>query len=191
MVLRMQLPEQNQWAASGTSCYHGDTMVLSKEELISSLQHEVHILTHLAGKIDPSKLGYKPTENQRTTLELLQYLNIMGPELAPNIKNGKFDAEAWGAAQKTTAALDFDALLKSLAGQSQFYEKEFGSWTDDDFRTLVDMFGQKASRGAHIVRLVLGGHAAYRTQLFCYLKSCGCADLSTWNLWGGVDAPAQ
>lgn len=166
-------------------------MVLSKEELISSLQHEVNTLTHLARKIDPSKLGYKPTENQRTTLELLQYLNIMGPELVANIKNGKFDAEAWVAAQKTTAALDFDALLDSLAGQSKFYEERFGSWTDDDFRTDVDIFGQNTSRGAHIVRLLLGGHAAYRTQLFCYLKSCGCADLSTWNLWAGIDAPAK
>jgi hypothetical protein len=35
---------------------------------------------------------------------------------------------------------------------------------------------------------VLGGHAAYRTQLFCYLKSCGRDELSTMNLWGGVDA---
>ncbi len=37
--------------------------------------------------------------------------------------------------------------------------------------------------------MVLGGHAAYRTQLFCYLKSCGRDELSTMNLWGGVDAP--
>ena len=33
--------------------------------------------------------------------------------------------------------------------------------------------------------------AAYRTQLFLYLKSCGRDELSTWNLWGGADAPAQ
>ena len=38
--------------------------------------------------------------------------------------------------------------------------------------------------------VVVGGHAAYRTQLFCYLKSCGREELSTYNLWQGVDAPA-
>jgi hypothetical protein len=40
------------------------------------------------------------------------------------------------------------------------------------------------------VNLVLGGCAAYRTQLFLYLKSCGREELSTMNLWQGVDAPA-
>ena len=39
------------------------------------------------------------------------------------------------------------------------------------------------------VSLVLGGHAAYRTQLFCYLKSCGRQELGTMNLWAGMDAP--
>jgi hypothetical protein len=41
------------------------------------------------------------------------------------------------------------------------------------------------------VNLVLSGHAAYRTQLFLYLKACGREELSTYNLWGGMDAPPQ
>jgi hypothetical protein len=49
--------------------------------------------------------------------------------------------------------------------------------------------GRKMSRGAFFVNLVLNGHAAYRTQLFLYLKACGREDLGTTNLWGGVDAP--
>jgi hypothetical protein len=36
-------------------------MVISKSELISSLQNEVRILQHLAGKIDRAKLDYRPT----------------------------------------------------------------------------------------------------------------------------------
>jgi hypothetical protein len=39
-----------------------------------------------------------------------------------------------------------------------------------------------------LVNLVLNGHAAYRAQLFCYLKSCGREELSTMNLWAGLDA---
>ena len=52
------------------------------------------------------------------------------------------------------------------------------------------MFGRKSTRGALLVDLVLAGHAAYRTQLFDYLKSCGREELNTWNLWAGMDAPA-
>ena len=61
--------------------------------------------------------------------------------------------------------------------------------SDADFRVEIEMFGQKTTRGAFIVNLVKGGCAAYRTQLFCYLKACGREDLGTMNLWAGVDAP--
>jgi len=44
-------------------------------------------------------------------------------------------------------------------------------------------------RGSVIVNLVLGGCAAYRTQLFLYLKACGREELNTMNLWAGADAP--
>jgi len=48
-------------------------MVLTKDELVGSLKHEVRILLHLASKVDPAKLDYRPTAKQRSTLELLQY----------------------------------------------------------------------------------------------------------------------
>ena len=48
------------------------------------------------------------------------------------------------------------------------------------------MFGTPMSRGAFIVNLVLSGSAAYRTQIFLYLKACGREELSTANLWGGA-----
>jgi len=39
------------------------------------------------------------------------------------------------------------------------------------------------------VNHVVGQCAAYRTQLFLYLKACGRDELNTMNLWVGVDAP--
>ena len=50
------------------------------------------------------------------------------------------------------------------------------------------MFGRSATRAAWLLELVLNGCAAYRTQLFCYLKSCGRDELTTSNLWQGLDA---
>ena len=40
------------------------------------------------------------------------------------------------------------------------------------------------------MNLVLCGCAAYRTQLFLYLKACGREELGTMNLWAGTDVPA-
>jgi hypothetical protein len=57
--------------------------VLTKEELIACLKNEVHILLQLAGKIDKSKLDYRPTPRQRSILELVQYLAIMRPLRLP------------------------------------------------------------------------------------------------------------
>jgi hypothetical protein len=63
-------------------------------------------------------------------------------------------------------------------------------FSDADFRSELDLFGiGKASRGSIIVNMVLCGYAAYRTQLFLYLKSCGREELNTMNLWAGMDAP--
>jgi len=163
-------------------------MVLTKEELIGSLQNEVRILLHLAGKIDRGQLDYRPSAKQRSTLELLRYLTVMGPSLLAFIKAGKFDQEAWQAATAAANALDFDQLLASLEKQSTTYPELVGAYSDDDFRGEIEMFGRKWSRGSCIVNLVLSGCAAYRTQLFLYLKSCGREELSTWNLWAGVDA---
>ena len=165
-------------------------MVLSKQELIVALQNEVRILLHLAGKIDRSKLDYRPTAKQRSTLELLQYLVVMGPMLLRAIKAGTFDQAAFQGAAAEANKMNFDQVLAAIGKQSGTYAELVSAYSDDDFRGEIDLFGGgKSSRGFVIVNLVLGGCAAYRTQLFLYLKACGREELSTMNLWAGVDAP--
>jgi hypothetical protein len=167
-------------------------MVLTKEELIGSLQNEVRILLHLAGKIDPQHLDYRPTPKQRSTIELLRYLAIMGPMLIRAIKAGAFDQAAWQAAVAETNAMNFNQVLGAIEKQKATYAELLNTFSDQDLRGQIDLFGNgMSSRGSVITFLILGGCAAYRTQLFLYLKSCGREELNTMNLWGGVDAPMQ
>ena len=166
-------------------------MVLTKSELIGSLQNEVRILLHLAGKIEPAALDYRPTAKQRSTLELLKYLTIMGPALVRAAQSGTFDVAAWTAAEQAAAARNFDQTLAAIAAHKDEYATLLGGMSDADLRAEVDMFGSKTSRGAFIVNMVLCGCAAYRTQVFLYLKACGREELSTMNLWGGMDAPPK
>lgn len=165
-------------------------MVMTKPELIESMQHEVRILLHLAGKIDRAKLDYRPTPKQRSTIELLRYLSMMGPELIKTSMAGKFDPPAWTKAERATDHLDFDQVMKAIAAQTDAYASLIGAMSDADLRAEINMFGSPCSRGAFIVNTVLCGYAAYRTQLFVYLKACGREELSTMNLWAGMDAPA-
>lgn len=165
-------------------------MVLSKQELTALLQNEVRILLHLAGKIDRKTLDYRPTPKQRSTMELLQYLVVMGPMIVRAIKAGAFDGPAWGAAAAEANAMNFDQVLGAIQKQSSTYPELIAAYSDEDLRGEIDLFGSgKSSRGTVLVNLVLGGHAAYRTQLFLYLKANGRDELNTMNLWGGVDAP--
>ena len=164
-------------------------MVLTKSELIGSLQHEVRILLHLAGKLDPAMLDYRPTPKQRSAIELLRYLSVMGPMLVRFTKSGAFDPAAWTVEEKAAMARDFDQTIAAIAAHSELYANLLGDMTDADFRGEIEMFGNKTTRGAFIVNLVLCGCAAYRTQLFLYLKASGREELSTLNLWAGVDAP--
>lgn len=166
-------------------------MVLTKAELIGSLKHEVHILLHLAGKVDRAQLDYRPTPKQRSTLELLRYLSMMGPALIKAAQAGTFDPAVWTVDERAANARDFDQAVAAIAAQRETYASMLDAMSDEDFRGEIEMFGFKSSRGAWIVNNVLAGCAAYRTQLFLYLKACGREELSTMNLWGGMDAPAK
>jgi hypothetical protein len=161
---------------------------LTKEDVIAQLQKEVRILLHLASKIDRSKLDYRPTPKQRSTIELLRYLVNMGPVLVRSIKSGAFDVEAWQAGTATANAADFDQVLALIGAHESEYASLLASWTEADFRGSIELFGRSATRAAWLLELVLNGCAAYRTQLFLYLKACGREELGTSNLWQGVDA---
>lgn len=165
-------------------------MVLTKSELIGSLQNEVRILLHLIDKIDRNQLDYRPTARQRSTLELLKYLSMMGPTIIRFTLAETPDFAVWTTAAQAADARDFDQTVATIRAQSDEYAQLLSGLSDDDFRVEVTGFdGRKVSRGNFIVNSVLSGCAAYRTQLFLYLKACGREELGTMNLWGGVDAP--
>src|SRR5580765_6013879 len=92
-------------------------MVLTKSELIASLQGEVRILLHLAGKVDRAMLDYRPTPKQRSTLELLRYLSIMGPTFVRYTMSGSQDPNLWNDGVKAADARDFDQTVAVIAAQ--------------------------------------------------------------------------
>ncbi len=166
-------------------------MVLTKQELISSLQNEVRILLHLIGKVEKSKIDYRPTPKQRSFLELVRYMTYMGPAMIASIRGGVFTRECmssiWGPPEAASKEMDWDAAVAAIGKQAEDYPRLLDGWTDDEFRSQVDMFGNTLTRGAALVTMVLSGHAAYRMQMFCYLKATGREELNTINLWGGAD----
>ena len=166
-------------------------MVLTKTELIASLQNEVRILLHLAGKAGPPQRDYRPTPGQRSTAEVVKYLTMMGPTLVMSAKTGKFDEAAWTAAEQRASAMSFDDAMAAIAEQPKIYADLLADLSEADLRQEINVFGETESRGAFLVKWVLCGCAAYRMQLFLYLKASGRPELNTMNLWSGVDTPVS
>ncbi len=167
-------------------------MVLTKDELITALQNEIRILLHLASKIDRADLEYRPTAKQRSVLELLQYLAIVAPIHLRGVTAAAFSMDAWrdswGTGEAAAKGMNLEQAKDAIAKQPVLLAELLSICSDADLRAEFEMFGHKASRGSWIVNLVLCHYAAYRMQLFLYLKACGHESLSTMNLWAGMDA---
>jgi hypothetical protein len=166
-------------------------MVLTKDELIAAFQKEVQIFVHLISKVDPAKIDYRPSAKQRSVLELIRYMTIMAPAMTESIKGGDFSNEAmgaiWGARETASKAMNWEQAVAAIGRQSDDMTRCIGAWTDADFRSEINMFGNSMTRGSALVNMVLSGYAAYRMQLFLYLKAMGREELNTFNLWIGAD----
>ena len=166
-------------------------MILTKPELIQSLQGEIRLLLHLISKVDPAQIDYRPTPKQRSTIELLQYLSIFGPIHLNAILADTFDMDSWRSAWSTGATsakqLNLGQAHAAIASLSALYTQLLEPCSDARLSEAFEMFGQKSTRAALIINLLLCHHSAYRMQLFLYLKSSGREELNTMNLWVGVD----
>jgi len=101
------------------------------------------------------------------------------------------DPDSWTPLVQAAAARDFDQTLAALEAHKDIYAALVGDMEEGAFRAEVPAFdGTKTTCGAFIVNHVLCQCAAYRTQLFIYLKACGREELNTSNLWAGVDPVA-
>jgi len=167
-------------------------VVLSSAELVRLLQHEVKILSHLAGKVTAAGRDYRPTPKQRTTTELLRYLAMMGPALVDVARSGTFDPPAWTVRERATDRLSFEQAVEAIAAQSGYYAGLAPELSEAFLRGEIAPWGESMSRGRFIVQYVLCGYTAYRMQLFLYLKASGRPELGTTELWDGTDpAPAS
>jgi len=169
-------------------------MVLTKEEAIAALQNEVRLVLHLASKIEPGMLDYRPSPKQRSLLELMQYFVVVAPVQLRMILAGTFTMDSWRAMwlpeEAAARSMNFEQAKVAIGKQAALFAERLGPVSDADLRKEVEMFGNRATRGMWIVRLPLGHLTAYRMQLFLYLKACGREELNTMNLWAGVDGSA-
>lgn len=162
----------------------------TKQDFIDSVTNEFRILKHLWEKIPAGTEGYRPSEGQRTTLELLQYLSAIFANGTHVIYEGNTDAYKTGPVNgaETTVANFPEKMDAQLAIWKGMMEK----FDDAELAKTINIYGMgDMSKGRYLVENLLKWAAAYKMQLFLYIKASGNSSINTANLWGGIDMPTK
>jgi hypothetical protein len=160
----------------------------TKEQIWKSMKKELDIIKHLAEKIPAGAEHHKPTEKQRTTLELLQYLATSGVGTLDAIYENSMDG--FGKYADRRAAV----TVESFADAVDLEEKEmagiYAKFDDTNLEEEISIFGMTQSRALFILDL-LKTMTGYKMQLFLYIKASGVHNIGTSNVWGGIDTPPK
>ncbi len=161
--------------------------MISKQQLLEAILNEIRVCRHLATKITPDMVEYRPTDGQRSTIELLRYLASCSIGAMESLQAGSwdvYDAREYAVAEMTLA--EFDAAMEAQANAITAFLAEV---TDADLNTkLVRTPGAgELPLGLGIMRTSYAWLVAYRHELFLRAKICGKIELGTSNNWGGRD----
>lgn len=162
----------------------------TKQDHINSLQREEHLITHLHSKVEPAHLDYQPTEHQRTLEELLSYLTMMGAMMTSAMKHGAFANEDAEQFTQRAQEMDLESFPELMQQQTTYMITYLEEVTEEEWHEEIDPFGtgQMMARKQIFLELIVKGFAAYRMQLFLYIKQAGKHDLNTMNVWMGKDS---
>lgn len=162
--------------------------MITRDQLLASMRHETKVIQHLATKVPPGALDWRPTPAQRSTLELLQYLTTCAIVPVRAMIAGNWDhAEP---IEKAAASLAPDGFAAAMDAQMAALEDAIRSIPEADLltRPATMPWGAPTVLGMSLVDCGLKPLTAYRMQLFLYAKQSGNADLGPANCWVGVDA---
>ncbi|HTL80828.1 MAG TPA: hypothetical protein VL651_03940 [Bacteroidia bacterium] len=161
--------------------------MLSKNDFISSVQKEIDIIKHLYVKIPSDAFDFKPTENQRTTLELLRYLSMCGIASTDVLLHDS-DWKLWKPYAERAASMTAEQFCAAMDEQGAEMKKMIEAIPEKDFhsRMVKHPAGEEMLLGIGLIRMPYSWLVAYRMQLFLYLKQLGI-DIGTSNNWRGKD----
>lgn len=156
-----------------------------KHHLLQNLQREIFLLKQLAKHIDQNDLDFRPNEKMRSTYELMQYLSGIGATMMRWFVKNDLTKEEWVKIReyrKTVTRENFQERLDEQMVQIQMYMDLI---TEEALNTQeVELPSkEKMVLGSAIINAPIKWLAAYRMQLFVYLKMNGKIELGTKEAW--------
>ena len=168
------------------SFYNRNSMI-TKEQLTAGMTHECDVCSHLFTKLSPESYSYRPTPQQRSTIELMKYLAVCGIAGIRSLVEGNYSAFAEGRERlKDMAPEDFPAEMEKQKAEIMAY---MANLDDETLRTLEvkTPAGQVLPLGAAIIYGPFKWLSSYKMQLFLYAKATGASEIGTANAWAGMD----
>lgn len=161
--------------------------MISKEQLAQSAARECDIILHLFNKLPPDAYDYRPSAEQRSTLELLRYLAICATAgIQCMVRNDWKLFAGYRDRVKDMPASEFPAAMEQQKQEILAFLAETSEETLSTQEAPMPG-GAMIPLGMAILDGPLKWLTAYKMQLFLYAKTSGVTDLKTSNLWRGTD----
>ena len=158
-----------------------------KQHLLNNIEKEIKICRRLYTKIPPGKMGFRPKEGVRSILELLQYLSITG-SMMPGywLKKGDTDfGTFFGSKVAASTAMLPEQFLTVMDEQMAAIKDIFNDISEADLlnKEVAYPWGGNAQLGEAIIATSIKWLAAYKLQLFLFIKLCDDQKLATADAW--------
>ncbi len=157
--------------------------MLGKNDLRDCIVNEYKIMKQLLAKLPEGSEDFRISENQRSTIELVRYLSLLGPGI---IHAGNDNGFQWfGENGPKVESLTLAEAPSYFDGAIAELETLFDGMSDEDFASKavsVEGMGDWTMQGwllNTLVRFV----PSYKLMLFNHAKAAGNADIGTWDAW--------
>lgn len=158
-----------------------------KQHLLNNIVKEINICRRLYTKIPPDQINFRPKEGVRSILELLQYLSIIGIAMpAYWLKKDNTDFNTFFGTTTTAAkAMPFEQFLAAMDEQTATIKDLFDQISENDLtnKEVAYPWGGTAPMGEAIIATSIKFMAAYKLQLFLFIKLCDDQKLTTADAW--------
>ena len=159
----------------------------TKNDLLDAMLLEIQVLGHLAEKAQASDPDYRPTPEQRSTLETFRYAAFCGiGATCAALDNSWERYKEWSA---KTENLTMAQIPEALEEQANALRATFEELSDEQLATqeTQNPIGKTLTLNQALLDMPLRWLTGYRMQAFLYLKSSGQPELTTPNCWYGFD----
>ena len=165
--------------------------MITKDQLASSMLRECDICLHLHTKLTPAAPDYRPSADQRSTLELLRYLSMCG--IAGATCMAQNDWKLFAAFRERQAEMSLAEFPAAMERQKKELAAFFDALTEEELRTREAPLpgGTTLPLGAALMNGPLKWLTAYKMELFVYAKASGAHEIGTSNAWRGADMPKK